>query len=456
MKMLRQLTLGAKVPSSNGNRQGSYLEKEITMTNPAQYSTLVLRSSLRWPAFALVLLCALIMMATQPAQAQTFTVIHNFTGGQDGAIPETGLTLDVAGNLYGTTNAGGQIEGGNCPGRGCGIVFKMTDRDGSWPLTPLCTNCLTGSLASSRPAIAPNGVLYGTTLAGGLNDDGLVYQLRPPAQPPRSILSPWSYSRAFSFNRDGNGFNPQGDLTFDQAGNIYGTDELGGNDFNGVVYELTSSGGGWNRSVLYAPSGGLGSQAMMGGVLFDHSGNLYGVENTGGSFGVGAVYELSPSGSGWTAQIIYSFQGGSDGSSPEGGLLVDASSNLYGTTNTGGSGGGGTVFELTPSGGGWNFNLLYSLSDRSNSGPTDKLAMDAAGNLYGVTYSGGAHQFGSVFKLTPSGGGWNYTSLHDFTGAANDGAFPLCGPIMEANGNLYGTASQAGAQNKGNVWEITP
>ena len=154
------------------------------MTNPARYSTLVLRSSLWRPAFALVLLCALTMMATQSAQAQTFAVIHNFTGGQDGAFPETGLTLGAAGNLYGTTNAGGQIEGGNCPGRGCGIVFKMTNRDGSWPLTPLCTNCLTGSLASSRPAIASNGVLYGTTLAGGMNDDGLVYQLRPPAQPP--------------------------------------------------------------------------------------------------------------------------------------------------------------------------------------------------------------------------------------------------------------------------------
>ena len=208
--------------------------------------------------------------------------------------------------------------------------------------------------------------------------------------------------------------------------------------------------------MLYAPSGGLGSQAMMGGVVFDHSGNLYGVENIGGSFGVGAVYELSPPGSGWTAQIIYSFQGGSYGSNPEGVLLVDASGNLYGTTNTGGTGGGGTVFELTASGGGWNFNLLYSLSGRSNSGPTDKLAIDAAGKLYGVTYSGGTHQFGSVFKLIPSGSGWNYTSLHDFTGAANDGAFPLCGPIMDANSNLYGTASQAGAQNKGNVWEITP
>lgn len=405
-----------------------------------------------------ILLVASIVFAVPAAQAQTFTVLHNFTGQQDGGNPETGLTFDSAGNLYGTTNHGGQTQGGSCPGYGCGIVFKMAKRDGNWLLTPLCTNCLTGSLASSRPAIAPNGVLYGTTYAGGMYDQGVLYQLQPPAQPPRSILSPWNYAWVFSFNRDGNGFNPQGDLIFDQAGNIYGTTQVGGNDFNGVVYELTSSGGGWNRSVLYAPSGGLGSESFEGGVVFDRSGNLYGVTPNAGQFGLGAVYELSPSGSGWTEQTIYSFGslGSMNGSYPEGGLLIDASGNLYGTTNTGGSGGGGTVFELSPSGGGWSFNLLYSLSGTSNSGPTDKLAMDAAGKLYGVTYKGGAHQFGSVFQLTHSGGNWTYTSLHDFTGSGFDGAFPLCGPTLDASGNVYGTTSEAGSSNEGIVWQITP
>jgi uncharacterized repeat protein (TIGR03803 family) len=411
--------------------------------------------------FAASILDILVMSATIPTtalttQAQTFTIIHNFTGQQDGGVPTTGLAIDAAGNLYGTTRQGGQTQGGNCPGQGCGVAFKMTKRDGNWLLTPLCNNCMTGSLPSSRPAIAPNGILYGTTLYGGIFDQGVLYQLQPPAQPPRSILSTWNYMKVFSFNRDGDGFNPQGDLIFDQSGNIYGTTEVGGNDFNGVVYELLRSGGGWTRSVLYAPSGDLGSQQMIGGVVFDRSGNLYGVENIGGNFGVGAVYELSPSGSGWTAQILYSFQGGADGANPGGGLLIDASGNLYGTTNTGGSGGGGTVFELTPSRSGWTFNLVYSLSGRSFSGPTDKLAIDSAANLYGVTYSGGAHQFGSVFKLTPSGGSWTYASLHDFTGSGFDGAFPMCGPTLDASGNVYGTTSRAGSSNEGIVWEITP
>jgi len=363
--------------------------------------------------------------------------------------------MDAAGNLYGTTSAGGQIQGGNCPGRGCGVIFKMAKRADSWVLTPVYT-LQDGDLPSSRLAIASDGVLYGTTLYGGHNDDGSVYQLRPPDTPPRSVLSPWTQTVLYSFNMNNNGFNPQGDLTFDQAGNIYGTVESGGPDYNGAAYELTFSGGAWIVNAIYSPSNGQG-QGVSGGVVFDGSGNLYGVVTQGGSNGIGAVYELSPSGSGWTAQTIYSFSVGStDGTYPVGGLLIDSSNNIYGATTSGGSGGGGTVFELTPGSGGWTFNLLYSLSGPSMSGPQDKLMMDAAGNLYGVTYSGGTHQFGSVFKLTPSNGSWIYTSLHDFTGAANDGAFPLCGPLLDANGNLYGTVSEAGAYDKGNVWEITP
>ncbi len=421
-----------------------------------QHFTFVLRSTLRWPAFAMVLLCALTMIVTQPAQAQAFTVIHNFTGGQDGAFPETGLTRDAAGNLYGTTEAGGQVQGGNCPGRGCGVVFKMAKRGDSWVLTPVYT-FQDGDLPSSSIAIAPDGVLYGTTLYGGFNDDGASYQLKPPAVTPRSVLSPWTETVLYSFGRGGNGFNPQGDLTFDQSGNIYGTTQVGGVDFNGVVYELTAAGGGWTQSVLYSPSGGVGNEQFDGGVVFDSSGNLYGVTPNGGQYGLGGVFELSPSGSGWTGQTIYSFSTGSmDGRYPVGGLLIDSSGNIYGTTTSGGSGGGGTVFELTPGGGGWTFKLLYGLSGASMSGPQGRLIMDVAGNVYGVTYGGGAHRFGSVFKLTTSGGSWIYSSLHDFTGAAKDGAFPVCGPIMDANGNVYGTVSAAGAYDKGNVWEIAP
>ncbi len=139
------------------------------------------------------------------------------------------------------------------------------------------------------------------------------------------------------------------------------------------------------------------------------------------------------------------------------GVIIDASGNLYGTTIWSTDGAGGTVFELMPaSGGGWNFSTIYTFSG-NNTGSSAKLVMDFAGNLYGTTNGDGAYGQGSVFKLTPSNGGWTYTSLHDFTGGG-DGGFPASNVVFDSNGNLYGTASQGGTEYAccGVVWEITP
>jgi len=141
-------------------------------------------------------------------------------------------------------------------------------------------------------------------------------------------------------------------------------------------------------------------------------------------------------------------------------VVLDQAGNLYGATATGGSGGGGTVYELSPSGGGWTFSLLYSFTGQGyDPGPSDTLTLDAAGNLYGTTYGGGAFGYGAVFKLTHNGGSWMFTDLHDFT-SGSDGANPVGGVTFDANGNLYGTASQgAGGAcplGCGVVWKITP
>ncbi len=167
----------------------------------------------------------------------------------------------------------------------------------------------------------------------------------------------------------------------------------------------------------------------------------------------GSVFKLSPSGGGWTEQVIYSFQGGSDGAYPTGGLIIDQSGNLYGSTNKGGTGGGGTVFKLTPSGGGWNYSLVYSFTGNTSCGPFAPLSMDTAGSLYGTTFCDGANNLGNIFKLTPSGGSWTYSSLHDFGGS--DGAYPYSNVTIDAAGNLYGTAS-GGGMGVGVIWEITP
>ncbi len=400
----------------------------------------------------LIFLFLFITLTAQPAQAQTYQVIHNFTGGPDGGDPIAGLTMDAAGNLYGTTLGGGGLHG-------YGSVFKLAHKGSGWVLTPLHDFTGSGNGDGQYPwagvTFGPNGTLYGTTMQGGYPDYGTVFNLQPPPNAPASVLYPWTETVIHAFYEQGDeGTNPHyGKLVFDQAGNLYGTTAYGGAHGGGDVYTMTPSNGGWTESVIYSfvvvQNDGYMPQS---GVLFDRSGNLYGTTYWGGA-DWGTVYELTPSGSGWTEQLLYSFQNGNDGVWPIGGLLLSPSGNLFGTTSTGGANGGGTVFELQPSQGSWIYTLLYSFT--GSGGPQASLTMDAAGSLYGTTYYDGAYGWGSVFKLTPSNGGWTYTSLHDFTGG-NDGSRPVSDVIFDGQGNLYGTASLDGANRQGVVWEITP
>lgn len=413
------------------------------------------------------LACALAFFVALPIAAQTFTVIHNFSGGQDGSQPVAGLTIDKAGNFYGTASAGGA---------GYGTVFKLTHKNSGWTFNPLYS--FTGGNEGASPkapvALGANGTLYGTTAGGGNDGFGTVYNLKPSAVACKSALCPWRETVLYGFRGLPDGAYPESGVVFDQAGNIYGTTQNGGTgDCDiyhllgcGIVYELTASGGGWTENVLYSFQQNVGAWPD-GRIVFDKAGNLYGVCVFCGpifcesGIGVGgSVYELSPSGSGWTAQALYGFTDGSDGGFPRGGLIFDASGNLYGTTEGNGSGGGGTVFELMAASGSWAFSTIYSFSG-SLAGPLDNLAMDAAGNLYGTTYGDGIYRYGSVFKLTPSNGSWTYSSLHDFTGGS-DGAFPYSDVVFDGDGNLYGTASEGGNLNCGApggcgvVWKITP
>jgi uncharacterized repeat protein (TIGR03803 family) len=151
---------------------------------------------------------------------------------------------------------------------------------------------------------------------------------------------------------------------------------------------------------------------------------------------------------------IHAFGGQGDGSFPTGGLVIDAAGNLYGGTPSGGANGGGAVYKLTQTGGDWSESLIYSLPG-SGVGPTNSLAWDAAGNLYGTTCTGGSHNSGSVFKLTPSGGDWIPTTLYEFTGG-NDGLCPYGSLVVDGSGNIFGTTDAGGANQQGVIFEITP
>jgi uncharacterized repeat protein (TIGR03803 family) len=408
------------------------------------------------------------------AQAQTFTVLHNFSAGTDGVNPRAGLTIDSSGSLYGTTTAG-PGDHGQCYIWGCGTVYKMQHKGSGWVFNPLYSfnGGGDGAWPDSRVIFGPNGTLYGTTLYGGgrgygscfgnpYDYCGTVFSLRPSVTACKSALCPWTETQLYNFSGSADGQYPGGDLTFDHAGNIYGTTEEGGSgcsgDGCGTVYELTPSGSGWTKSILYAFAGGNDGAGPYSGVIFDKAGDLYGTTLGGGSYNNGTVYELTyTAGVGWTENILHGFISGNDGSAPVGGLTFDQSGNLYGTTTSAGSGGGGTVFQLAPSGSSWTYSVLYSFTGTNNGcGPLGSLVMDKAGSLYGTTYCDGANHDGNVFKLTPSGGSWTYTSLHDFTGR-DDGGYPVSNVVFDAKGNLYGTTYIGGTQGGGGVvWEITP
>jgi uncharacterized repeat protein (TIGR03803 family) len=233
-----------------------------------------------------------------------------------------------------------------------------------------------------------------------------------------------------------------GDLTFDQAGNIYGTTAGGGTYYRGVVFKLTPSTGSWTETVLWNFTGGSDGGIPENGVIFDSAGNLYGTTSNYQGSGAGGAYELSPSGSGWTERTLYSLDLTGN---TLGGVTMDEHGNLYGTT--GGPDGPGGAWELTPSDGTWTFNLLQAFS--GSEGPWDTPTLDAEGNVYGSSSFTGRSGQGEVFKLAPSNGGWIYTSF-GFDGS--DGAGPTGSVILDADGNIYGTTTVG----YGEVWEVTP
>jgi uncharacterized repeat protein (TIGR03803 family) len=281
---------------------------------------------------------------TSVAGAQSFQVIYSFTGGSSAAHPIAGVTLDQHGNLFGTTAWGGGSRTGS------GTVYELQRSGSGFIYHQLHSfgNGVDGSFPWAGVTIGPDGSLYGTTYTGGTTQNGIVYNLRPPATFCRSVSCPWNETILYNFTRGSDGGDAQGGVVFDSSGNMYGTNVNGGSGNVGVAYKMTRSGGGWNYQVIYpftgAQDGGNPEQ-----LIVDSAGNLYGPAAVGGlagcgGFGCGTIFKLSPSGSGWSEQTLYSFQDSSDGSDPQGGVIADSAGNFYGSTCCG-NGTGGTIFN---------------------------------------------------------------------------------------------------------------
>ncbi len=311
-----------------------------------------------------------------------------------------------------------------------------------------------------------NGALYGTTGGGGNSNQcnlgsgcGTVFQLT-------SQSGVWTETILYSFQgvSSGDGSGPQAGLVFDKKGALYGTTSSGGAYGYGTAFKLTpptQQGGAWTETVLYSFQDGTDGSYPASALTFDGT-SLVGATPFGGASNFGTVFQLKPpkrKGGAWTESILYNFTGRGDGGKPYGGLVFKTKA-LYGTTLNGGPSGQGAVFELTPpavAGNPWTYTVLYGFTGGNDGGKLyASVIFGKAGVLYGTTGLGGSAGYGTVFKLTPgkNGAPWTESVLYSFSGGP-DGAYARYGVISDTKGNLYGTTG-VGSGNSGVVFELTP
>jgi uncharacterized repeat protein (TIGR03803 family) len=385
-----------------------------------------------------------------PIGAQTLTTIYTFAGGpNDGAIPG-GLTITSGRVLYAVTGEGGLSN--------VGTAFSLAppvSPAGAWTETVLYN--FAGGVGNEGflPALTDHvGVLYGIRIAGGIRELGTVFALTPPAAPG----GVWTKNLLYSFSRRENGAAPSGPLVI-TGGTLCGVTSAGGTLSLGTVYSLTrpaTPGTQWSHAVLHTFAGGPADGAFPAGLTVGNDRVLYGTTAFGGTFDYGTVFSLTPPaspGGAWTETVLYSFKGGTDGSQPNGNLVIGSGEVLYGTTFSGGDSDFGTVYSVAPpasAGAPWTETVLHRFSGYPDGGlPEAGVVIGAGGVLYGATpYGGSSSDAGTVYSLTPpasSGGSWTETILHSFSNDS-DGCNPAY-LVISNEGLLYGTTSACGNYN---------
>jgi uncharacterized repeat protein (TIGR03803 family) len=396
----------------------------------------------------------------------TEVILHGFasTDAANGLHPYAGLTADGNGNLYGTTGAGGAFN--------AGTVFQLTPSgNGTYTQSILYSfPGVAGGDGGTDPSgplmLDSAGNLYGTTTSGGINHSGVVYRLSPASGGGyvASVLHAFGGTSA-------EGSQPLGELAMDSLGNLYGVNSAGGLYNGGTVFKLSPAAGGtYALSILYTFTAGLDGDTPPAGVIIDGAGVLYGTTSRSRLPGyTGAAYSLKPNLDGsYTERTLHSFGGVQDGSTPMAGLYMDSAGDLYGTTQFGNGNfgaGNGSVFRITNIASGTpSTTEIYSFTGGSDGfTPLGGVIMDGSGNLYGTTSNGGStnctNGCGTIYKLTPSGTGYTKSLLLPLPGGSG-GSAPLGNLIMDAQGNLFGTtyynqgAGAPGTIDSGIVFEI--
>jgi len=351
----------------------------------------------------------------------TYTDLHDFAGGTtDGQDPTANVSVDDAGNIYGTAEFGGA--------HGDGVVFQRAPNGTQTILHSFTGN--DGSEPDGGMVLMPNGTLYGTGSAGGAGGNGVIFKISPKGK----------YKVLHDFTSNDGSFI-RGDLIRDKQGNLYGTGLFGGVNGDGTVFKYGFDG---TFSVLHAFNGTDG-EFPEHGVVRDSEGNLYGATAFGGASDNGSVYKLAPNG---TLTTLHSFTGGDDGSFLYGGLDIDKDGTVYGATADGGAHNAGTVFKITSDG---TFSTVYSFTGGADGGSPEGDTLVVGGNIYGAASEGGdpTCQCGMVYEITPKG---KAKVLHTFTGDTGGG---YSSGLVKSQGTFYGTTSSGGAHSNGVVFSVT-
>ena len=390
--------------------------------------------------------------------ASAYGVLYAFQDTPDGGFPAASLLAGPSGVFFGTTVQGGA---------GHGAVYEAIPpavSGGAW--TDSVLYAFTGGTDGGSPEAAvvtgPSGTLYGTTASGGASAFGTVFQLTPPA----TTGNPWTETVLYSFTGGTDGKLPFGNVVRGKNGVLYGTASAGGASGAGTIFSLTPptvAGNPWTFTLLYTFTGGTDGASPEAGLLLGTTGTLSGTTMGGGVGALGTVFTLAPPaviGGTWSEKVLHSFAGGSDGSNPISGLVVNSQNTLFGTTELGGTDGAGTVFSITqPSHAPPVAAILYFFTGGVDGDkPFGGVTLAGNGTLYGTTALGGMGGDGTLFGLKPpavAGGRWTELVLHSFT-KGNDGAFPEAGVIIGAASRLYGTTEGGGAFGAGTIFFSKP
>ncbi len=380
------------------------------------------------------------------ASAAAYSVVHSFgANSTDGTMPKARLTQDKRGNLWGTTYEGGAYRNPSCGSAGCGTVFKIAANGAYSVVHNFGANGSDGNGPLPGLIQTRRGNLWGTTASGGAHGRGTVFE----------IATNGTYSVAYSFGASAaDGKLPQSGLTQDETGDLWGTTVAGGAHNAGTLFKVAANGA---YSLVYDfgahSTDGTGPLA---GLILLKTGSFWGTTYAGGGWtcdgrGCGTVFSFDPRTG--REKIVHSFGGNSsDGWSPYSGLMRDSRDIFWGTTYQGGAHSYGTLFKVTANRA---YSVVHSFGANGTDGtyPYAGLTEDTKGNLWGTTVDGGAHDDGTVFAIAANG---TYTIVRSFGANSADGVWPYAGLMRDRHGNLWGTTYQGGAHGAGTVFKIKP